>query len=50
MIVNHIQLMGLEWVFYNQEIININQREMIFEVRYLKVTTPLNPMEGKRYI
>jgi hypothetical protein len=42
-------LMGLEWVFDNQEIINLKKREMIFEVGDLKVTAPLDPSEGKRY-
>jgi hypothetical protein len=43
-------LMGLEWAFDNQEIINLKRREMIFEVGDLKVTMPLDPTEGKRYI
>jgi hypothetical protein len=43
-------LMGLEWDFDNQAIINLKRREMIFEVGYLKVTTPLDPMEGNMYI
>jgi hypothetical protein len=40
-------LMGLEWVFDNQVIINLKKREMIFEVGDLKVTAPLDPSEGK---
>jgi hypothetical protein len=40
-------LMGLEWDFDNQEIINLKRREMIFEVGDLKVTAPLDPSEGK---
>jgi hypothetical protein len=43
-------LMGLEWAFDNHEIINLKRREMIFEVGDLKVTMPLDPTEGKRYI
>jgi hypothetical protein len=43
-------LMGLEWDFDNQEIINLKRREMIFEVGYLKFIAPLDPSEGKRYI
>jgi hypothetical protein len=39
--------MGLEWDFDNQVIINLKRREMIFEVGDLKVTTPLDPTEGK---
>jgi hypothetical protein len=43
-------LMGLEWDFDNQEIINLKRREMIFEVGDLKFTAPLDPSKGKRYI
>jgi hypothetical protein len=43
-------LMGLEWAFDNQVIINLKRRKMIFEVGDLKVIAPLDPMEGKRYI
>jgi len=43
-------LMGLEWAFDNQVIINLKRMEMIFEVEYLKVIAPLDPIEGKRYI
>ena len=46
----YIALMGLEWVFDNKAIINMKRREMIFEVRDLRVITPLDPTEGKRYI
>jgi len=53
-IVDEIQpypaLMGLEWDSDNQAIIDLKRREMIFEVGDLKVTTPLDPLEGKRYI
>jgi hypothetical protein len=52
--VNDIQpyptFMGIEWHFDNQSIINLKRREMIFEVGYLKVTSPLDPSEGKIYI
>jgi hypothetical protein len=40
-------LMGLEWAFDNQEIINLKRREMIFEFEDLKVTTPLDPIRRK---
>jgi hypothetical protein len=43
-------LMGLEWDFYNQEIINLKRMDMIFEFGDLKVTAPLDPSEGKIYI
>jgi hypothetical protein len=43
-------LMGLEWDFNNHAIIELKMREMIFEFGNLKVTAPLDPSEGKRYI
>jgi hypothetical protein len=43
-------LMGLEWDFDNQAVINLKRGETIFEVGELKVTTLLDPTEGKRYI
>jgi hypothetical protein len=43
-------LMGLEWEFDNRAIINLKKREMIFEVRDLKITERLDPIEGKIYI
>ena len=43
-------LMRLEWTFENQGIITLKKMEMIFEVGDLKVTSPLDPTEGKRYI
>jgi len=45
----YLTLMGFEWAFDNQAIINLKRREMIFEVGDLKVTAPLEPTEGKRY-
>jgi hypothetical protein len=44
------KLMGLEWEFHNQIITNLDKRGMIFEVEDLKVTAPLDPTKGKRYI
>jgi hypothetical protein len=46
----YLALMGLEWEFDNQAIINLKKREMIFKVGDLKVTTPLDPKEGRRYL
>jgi hypothetical protein len=43
-------LMGLEWAFDNQAIINLKRREMIFELGDLKVIAPLDPTKGNRYI
>jgi hypothetical protein len=46
----YLVLIGIEWEFDNQVIINMKRMEMIFEVGDLKVTAPLDPTEGKRYI
>jgi hypothetical protein len=46
----YLVLMGIEWAFENQMIINLKKREMIFEVGDLKVTAPLDLKKGKRYI
>jgi hypothetical protein len=46
----YLALMGIEWAFDNHVIINLNKREMIFEVRELKVIAPLDLTKGKRYI
>jgi hypothetical protein len=43
-------LLGLDWAFDNQKIINLKKREMIFEGGGLKVTTPLDPTEERRYV
>jgi hypothetical protein len=43
-------LMGLEWAFENQEIINLKRMEMTFEVGDFKFIAPLDPTQGKRYI
>jgi hypothetical protein len=43
-------LLGLDWAFDNQAIINLKKREMIFEGGGLKVTTPLDPTEARRYV
>jgi hypothetical protein len=43
-------LLGLDWAFENQTIIDLKKRQMIFEVEDLKVTAPLDPTEGRRYV
>jgi hypothetical protein len=39
-------LLGLDWDFDNQTIIDLKKRQMIFEVEDLRVTMPLDPTEG----
>jgi hypothetical protein len=43
-------LLGLDWAFHNQVIINLKKREMIFEGGGLKVSKPLDPTEARRYV
>jgi hypothetical protein len=43
-------LLGLDWAFENQTIIDLKKRQMIFEVEDLKVTASLDPTEGRRYV
>jgi hypothetical protein len=42
-------MLGLDWAFDNQMIINLKKREMIFEVGDLNFTAPLDPMKDRRY-
>jgi hypothetical protein len=42
--------LGLDWAFDNQTIIDLKKREMVFGVGDLKVTMPLDPTEGRRYV
>jgi hypothetical protein len=43
-------LLGLDWDFDNQAIINVKTRKMIFESGEYKVIVPLDPSEGSRYV
>jgi hypothetical protein len=43
-------LLGLDWAFDNQDIINLKTRKMIFEFGEYRVNEPLDPLEGGRYV
>jgi hypothetical protein len=43
-------LLGLDWDFDNQTIINLKTRKMIFESGEYIVIAPLDPSEGGRYV
>ena len=43
-------LLGLDWAFDNQSIINLKTRKMIFESGEYRDITPLDPSEGGRYV
>jgi hypothetical protein len=40
-------LLGLDWEFDNQTIIDLKKRQMVFKVEDLKVIAPLDPMKEK---
>jgi hypothetical protein len=42
--------LGLDWVFDNQAIINLNMRKMAFESGKYMVIAPLDPSEGERFV
>jgi hypothetical protein len=43
-------LLGLDWAFDNQIIINLKTRKMTFESRDYRVIAPLDPSEGERFV
>jgi hypothetical protein len=43
-------LLGLDWVFDNQTIINLKTRKMTFQFEEYRVIAPLDPSEGERFV
>ena len=43
-------LLGIEWVIDNQTITNFKKRILMFEDSDLQVITPIDTLEGNRYI
>jgi hypothetical protein len=43
-------LLGLDWAFENQAIINLKTRKMKFESGEYRVIAPLDPSEGERFV
>jgi hypothetical protein len=43
-------LLGLDWEFHNQDIINLKTKKIIFESREYRVISPLDPSKGGTYI
>jgi hypothetical protein len=43
-------LLGLDWVFDNQAILNLKMRKMTFESGEYRVIAPLDPSEGERFV
>jgi hypothetical protein len=43
-------LLGIDWAFDNQTIINLNTRKIIFEAGNFRVVAPLDPSDCERYV
>jgi hypothetical protein len=43
-------LLGLDWAFENQAIINLKTRKMKFESGDYRIIAPLDPSEGERFV
>ena len=43
-------LLGIDWEMENLKIINFKKRTMTFKNRDTRVITPMDPLEGKRYV
>ena len=43
-------LLGIGWVNENLVVINFKKRIMTFENRDMRIITPLDPLEGQRYV
>jgi hypothetical protein len=46
----YLALLGLDWVFDNQAIINLKTWKMTFESEEYRVIVPLDPLEGERFV
>jgi hypothetical protein len=46
----YLALLGLDWAFDNQAIINLKTRKMTFESGEYRVIAPLDPSEGERFV
>ena len=43
-------LLGIDWEIANMAIIDLKRRQMTFEDAQIRVITPLDPLQGPRYI
>ena len=43
-------LLGIDWAIDNQTIINFKKRILSFEYEEMRVVSPIDPLEGQRYI
>jgi len=42
-------LLGIDWAFDMDVVINLEKWKMMFEIKSLRVVVPLDPAEGARY-
>ena len=43
-------LLGIDWAIDNQTIINFKKRVLSFENDEVRVVSPIDPLEGQRYV
>ena len=43
-------LLGIYWAIDNQTIINFKKRILSFQDEEMRIVSPINPIEGKRYV
>ena len=43
-------LLGIDWAIDNQNIINFKKRILPFEDNEMRVVSPIDPLEGRRYV
>jgi hypothetical protein len=46
----YLALLGLDWEFYNQVVINLKTQKMTFESGEYRVISPFDPSEGERFV
>ena len=46
---SYLALLGIDWAFENQAIINLKKKTMSFEANGIRVIGPLDPSLGPRY-
>jgi hypothetical protein len=42
----YLKLLGIDWVFDNNAVLNLKKRQMSFETNALCMVVPLDPYEG----
>ena len=47
---SYLTLLGIDWEIDNHTIINFNKRILTFEDSKLRVVTPIDLLQGQRYV